>query len=89
MDRTQIFAVIRRHLVEIVDGLDGREIVPSKSMRDYGADSLEIVEVVSRSMKELGIRIQRTDLATAQNLNDLITLFEQASTARESEEVPM
>jgi acyl carrier protein len=48
-------------------------------MRDMGADSLQIVEVVSRSMKELKVKVPRTELSRAQNLGDLLDLFEQGA----------
>jgi acyl carrier protein len=51
-------------------------------MRDLGADSLQIVEVVSRSMKELRLKVPRTDLSRASNLRDLVDLFEKAAAER-------
>ena len=48
-------------------------------MRDLGADSLEIVEVVSRSMKELKIKVPRTELSGARNLKELLDLFEKSA----------
>jgi acyl carrier protein len=50
-------------------------------MKDYGADSLEMVEVVSRSMKELRIKVPRTELSKASNLKELVDIFERFATA--------
>jgi acyl carrier protein len=47
-------------------------------MRDFGADSLEIVEVVSRSMKQCRRKVRRTDLAEVKNLGELLDLLEKA-----------
>jgi acyl carrier protein len=44
-------------------------------MAEYGASSLDIVEVVSTSMRQLRIRIPRTALADLKNINDLVDLF--------------
>jgi acyl carrier protein len=76
--REQVFAVITAQIGRIVEGAADRTITEDMSMKDLGADSLEIVEVVSRSMKELRIRVPRTDLSSAKNLKDLVDLFEQA-----------
>jgi acyl carrier protein/polyketide biosynthesis acyl carrier protein len=38
-----------------------------------------MVEVVSRSMKQLKIKVQRTELSTAKNLKQLLDLFEKAA----------
>ena len=73
--RDEMFAVVKSNIQEIVEGTQGIDIKESDSMRDYGADSLEIVEVVSRSMKDLKIKVPRTELSGAKNLKDLLDLF--------------
>ena len=78
MTRDEIFEVLKGNLYKIVEGARDAPISESASMKDYGADSLEMVEVVSRSMKQLRIKVQRTELATAKNLKDLLDLFEKA-----------
>lgn len=78
MTRGQIFDVVRANIERIVDGVDAAGITEDDSMRDLGADSLQIVEVVSRSMKELRVRVPRTELSRAGNLKDLVDLFEKA-----------
>jgi acyl carrier protein len=82
MTRAEIFEVLKASLFEIVEGARGKEISEELSMKDYSADSLEMVEVVSRSMKTLKVKIPRTSLSTAKNLKELLDLFEQAVQAR-------
>jgi polyketide biosynthesis acyl carrier protein len=75
MERQEILAVVLKHFRLNVDGLEGREIDPSKSMADFGASSLDIVEVVSASIRELQIRVARTELAPLKNIDALIDLL--------------
>lgn len=75
MDRRQVLDVVIKHLQLNVDGLEGREIDPSKAMADFGASSLDIVEVVSASMRELRIRVPRTELAGLKNIDGLVDLL--------------
>ena len=79
MTREEMFGVVKGHIEKIVEGAAGKTITEDLSMRDLGADSLEIVEVVSRSMKELRIRVPRTELSSAKNLKDLLDLFEKSA----------
>jgi len=81
MTRDEMFAVVKSNIQEIVEGAKGAEIKETDSMRDFGADSLEIVEVVSRSMKALRIKVPRTELSGANNLKDLLDLFEKFAAA--------
>jgi acyl carrier protein len=77
MTREEMFAVVKGRIGEIVESAKGKEITEADSLRDLGADSLEIVEVVSRSMKDLRIKVPRSDLSRARNLKDLMDLFER------------
>lgn len=79
--RDEMFAVVKSNIQEIVEGAKGIDIKETDSMRDYGADSLEIVEVVSRSMKDLRIKVPRTELSGAKSLKDLLDLFEKFAAA--------
>jgi acyl carrier protein len=79
MTRAEIFVVVKSNIEKIVDGIDAARISEEVSMPDLGADSLEVVEVVSRSMKELKLRVPRTDLSKARTLKDLLDLFEKAA----------
>jgi acyl carrier protein len=81
MTRDEMFAVVKANIQEIIEGAKGIEIKETDSMRDFGADSLEIVEVVSRSMKQLKIKVPRTELSGARNLKDLLDLFEKSAAA--------
>jgi len=51
------------------------DLDPSKPMKDYGANSLDIIEVVSTSMRELNIKIPRAELANITTLDQLADKF--------------
>jgi polyketide biosynthesis acyl carrier protein len=78
MDSKQVLDVVIKHLRRNVDGLEDVDIDPSKSMAQYNASSLDIVEVVSASMRELDIKIPRTRLSQLKNINDLVNVFHEA-----------
>lgn len=75
MERNEVMAVVKKHLVEVVDGLKAENIDPSRSMKDLGANSLDIVEVVSCSMRELKVKVPRAELANLHNVDDLVSLL--------------
>ncbi|WP_218081864.1 phosphopantetheine-binding protein [Anthocerotibacter panamensis] len=76
MDRQQIvLAILTKHIKLNVDGLEQTDISPEKSMVEYGASSLDIVEIVSAAMRELKIKIPRTELARIKNIGQLVDLF--------------
>jgi len=72
MSRDQILAVVKKHLSEAVDDLPVDQIDPSRSMKDLGANSLDIVEVVSCTMRELKVKVPRTELAKITNIDGFV-----------------
>ena len=78
MERTEILKVIEKHLVKSVAGIT-ETIDPEKKFTDYGANSLDIVEIVSGAMRELKVKIPRTELNDIQNIKGLIDKFETYS----------
>lgn len=79
VDRDTIRSTLYSNLRTVVRNVP-EEITESNSLiADFGADSLQVVEVVSRTMRQLRIRIPRTAMVGARNIHDLIDLFEQAS----------
>jgi acyl carrier protein len=84
MTHDEIWGVIKKHLADAVDDLDVDTIDTSKSMKDYGANSLDLVEVVSRSMRELKVKVPRAELNKITDIEGLIVLFEQALKDRDA-----
>lgn len=73
--KDEILNVVKKHLVDAVDDLDPTDVDPAVSMRDLGANSLDMVEVVSHSMRELKIKIPRSELSKLTNIQELVDLF--------------
>jgi acyl carrier protein len=77
MTREDVLVVVAKHLAGAVDGVDPASIDPSKSMKDYGANSLDIVEVVSGAMRELKVKVPRAELNTLSNIDGLVSLLHE------------
>ncbi len=75
MDSQEILNIVVKHLSANVGGMDPAHVDTSKSMTDHDTSSLDIVEVVSATMRELKISIPRTEFAGIQNINQLTDLF--------------
>jgi len=84
MTHDEIWGVIKKHLADAVDDLDVDSIDLKKSMKDYGANSLDLVEVVSRSMRELKVKIPRAELNKITDIQGLVELFEKAVKERDA-----
>lgn len=84
MNHEQVVAVVIKHLVRSIDELKPESIDIMKSMKDYGANSLDIVEVVSASMRELKVKVPRAELSTITNIDGLATLLLKVWTEKQA-----
>lgn len=75
MTKEDIIEVIKQNIVDNLEDVEIDEIDPQKTMKDYGANSLDIIEVVSCSMRELKIKIPRSELADIKNIEELADKF--------------
>lgn len=75
MNRDLVVSTVKRHIVDSVEGVGESAIELHKSMKDYGASSLDIVSVVSGVMRELKVKIPREKLTGITSIDELVDLF--------------
>jgi acyl carrier protein len=82
MTRENVLDVVKKHLVEVVGEIDADRIDPVKSMKDMGANSLDIVEVVSCAMRELKVKVPRSELSKLTSIDGLVNLLFDTAQAK-------
>lgn len=75
MSREDILSVIEKHVRQCDDEFENIELDPNKKLTDYGVNSLDVVEIVSGSMRELRVKIPRPELSNIANINGLVDKF--------------
>jgi acyl carrier protein len=81
MNQDHVYGVVKKHLLAIVRGIDESQIAPSKSLRELGADSIDMVEVLSACMRDLRIKVSRTELTTSEDVQGLVDLLRKDQAA--------
>jgi acyl carrier protein len=79
MTKEHVFAVVKKHLLRTLEGVDPAGVETSKSMKELGASSLDLVEIVSLSMRELKVKVPRSELAKLNNIGGLVDLLYNVS----------
>jgi acyl carrier protein len=75
MTREDVLGVVAKHLANAVDGIDPAAVDSSRSMKEYGANSLDIVEVVSATMRELKVKVPRSELNKLSSIDGFVDLL--------------
>lgn len=75
MTKEHVYGVVKKHLLQTLDGVSPADVDLTKSMKDLGASSLDLVEIVSLSMRELKVKVPRSELAKLSNIGGLVDLL--------------
>jgi acyl carrier protein len=71
IDKADVYQVIENNMRLVIGALPERDFDPSLSILDHGANSLELVEIVSRTMRELQVRVPRSRLNRVETIDEL------------------
>ncbi len=78
LERDYILAVLKKRTIETlseVGDFEESSFDPSQAMIDLGASSLDVVEIVSRTMRELKVKVPPSRLGGVETVNQLVDLF--------------
>ena len=75
MSRDEIMVAVKRKAAAIIPNLQADSIDPSKSLKHYGATSLDLVEIVSGLMRELRAKVPRSELVKVDTIGGLVDLL--------------
>jgi acyl carrier protein len=78
MEKTDVLEFVCKHFRENVTIPDDVEIDPLLSMLDQGARSLDVVEITSGIMRELGVKVPRTKLSNLKYVDELVNVLSDA-----------
>jgi acyl carrier protein len=75
MTRENVLTIVTKHILDVSEDLTPSGLNPAVSMKDLGINSLDIVEVVSASMRELKVKVPRSELSKLTNIDGLVDLL--------------
>jgi acyl carrier protein len=82
MTRQEMFDILAKNMAVVIPGFKDQALTDASSLvNDFGADSLQVVEIVSRTMRAASVRMKRTELNKAKNIGELIDMLCAAQAA--------
>jgi len=80
--KDEVIEVVKKNVLDNLEDINKDDITAEKSMKNLGANSLDIVEVVSCSMRDLKITVPRSDLIEMKNIGELVDLLHRVATEK-------
>ena len=81
--KEKVMQVVKDNILDNLEDIEEDDIQPEKSMKELGANSLDIVEVVSCSMRDLKVKVPRSELAELKNIGELVDLLVRVAQEKE------
>jgi acyl carrier protein len=75
LTKDDVLTTIKTNMTFVMEEFDETAFDPIKSMRDHGANSLEMIEIVSRTMRQLKVKVPRVRLNRVNNIDELANEF--------------
>jgi len=79
MERDEIFEKLKKLITDVLDIKKEKISFESKFLEDFGADSLDIVEMVMAIEEEFNIEIPDEDVEKVLSVNDVINYIQSAA----------
>ncbi|MBI5593086.1 MAG: hypothetical protein HY881_21680 [Deltaproteobacteria bacterium] len=81
MKREEVIRLLVKNLKLAIPEFADEDFDMSKSYRDMGVSSLELVEVVAVTAKEMAVKLTPTALSSVKTTNDLVDVLLKAKGA--------
>lgn len=75
MDQQYVFQVVKKVTLEVLPFLPPEKVTIEKSLKDLGANSIDRMEVVTRSLEMLELNIPLVEFGKVRNLRELVDVF--------------
>ncbi|WP_433635173.1 phosphopantetheine-binding protein [Candidatus Profftella armatura] len=77
MTKNNIFNVIKKNILDTLPKISPHIISYEKKLVDLGANSVDRIEIIIMSMKDLNIKIPLLNFSKVSTIEDLINVFLQ------------
>ncbi|QHI36089.1 Polyketide biosynthesis acyl-carrier-protein AcpK [Kordia antarctica] len=75
MSKEHVFGVVKNIITEILPDVDPAQITIDKQLKDIGANSIDRMEIVTMSMRELEIKIPLMSFAGVSNIEGMVDVL--------------
>jgi polyketide biosynthesis acyl carrier protein len=75
LTQLDVFQTVKKVTLEVLPFLPPEEVSIEKNLKDLGANSIDRMEVVTRSMESLGIKVPLMEFGKVKNLEGLVDVL--------------
>lgn len=77
MSREEVYNIVQETIMDILPDVEKEQISIEKQLKDVGANSIDRMEIVTMSMRELNIKIPLMSFAGVNNIEGLVNVLHE------------
>lgn len=77
MSKDEVYHIVQEIIMEILPDVEKENIAIEKQLKDIGANSIDRMEIVTMSMRELNIKIPLMSFARVNNIEGLVDVLHE------------
>ncbi|EDP94618.1 acyl carrier protein [Kordia algicida OT-1] len=77
MSKDEVYHIVQEIIMEILPDVEKENIAIEKQLKDIGANSIDRMEIVTMSMRELNIKIPLMSFAGVNNIEGLVNVLHE------------
>lgn len=75
MNRNELLNIIKNNMIKVIGPIIPEDISPSMELKDFGADSIQRVDIISLSIEEAGLNIPLVEFGRAKTIQDIADIL--------------
>ncbi|WP_046744434.1 acyl carrier protein [Kordia zhangzhouensis] len=77
MSKEEVYNVVQETIMDVLPDVEKENIAIEKQLKDIGANSIDRMEIVTMSMRELNIKIPLMSFAGVNNIEGLVNVLHE------------
>ena len=75
IEKKAIFSTLKGNVIEILPDINPEDIQIEKKLKDLGANSIDRMEIVNKTMEDLQLKVPLVRLGMAENMQGLVDIL--------------
>jgi polyketide biosynthesis acyl carrier protein len=75
IDKNAIFKILKNNVQEILNDINPDDILIQRKLKDLGANSIDRMEIVNKTMEDLQLKLPLVKLGIAENMQGLVDIL--------------
>lgn len=75
MNKNEIFQIMKETIFEYLPELEAKEIVPTDSLKELGANSIDRMDIIVDTMGKISLKVPMVEFGGLKNIEEIVDVM--------------